>query len=120
MDKIEIVAGNCATDDCDYDSFDEFLRNIYIKGFKRGVERCKSSVSAAWIDIERIPYQEGFITSCTCGGCGYVNLGTTNYCPDCGRKMDLTFKNEKSRKMYETMARERIRKTRSHRINSAD
>lgn len=110
--KIELVANNFVDQDLDLDSIKQLYKDVYIKGFKRGVERCDASVPReAWIDIDTdhgIPY------SCTCGRCGYISItGESNYCPECGALMGLKFKSYEAAKFYEAMAHKRFSKIRS-------
>ena len=122
IDKVDIVASNYAEHDIDYsgiiaaiakgdltlDGYKLLLRSVYKQGFKRGVERMEKSNSYAWIDFDA---DHGNPFTCICGRCGYFsNTGTSNFCPECGAKMDLKFGSETARKIYEEMARHRIKR----------
>jgi len=120
IDKVDIVATNYAENDIDYsgiiasiakgdltlDGYKFLLRSVYKQGFKRGVERMKKSNSAAWIDYDA---NHGFPFTCRCGNCGYFShIGDSNFCPECGRKMDLKFGSQEARNLYEKIAKHRI------------
>lgn len=115
-DKIDIVASNYAENDVDYsgiissiakgdltlNGYKLLLRSLYKQGFKRGVDKATKNNQAAWIESE---------VYCTCGNCGYNQIARTNFCPNCGYSMDLTFMSNEARRFYEQFALERIRRS---------
>ena len=85
--------------DVERDDFRKVIDN-YITFTEETVDSCKREEST-WTNID---YHHGYPYSCTCGKCGYKSIiGKTNFCPDCGRVMDMKFTNYKVRKMYECL-----------------
>lgn len=73
----------------------------YTEGFNDALMRFRSMVhSAPTISPDEVRgvgkwsvggyYDEMYGRSCVCSACGRSALGFTNYCPNCGAKMEVT------------------------------
>ena len=101
INKVKIVSENYAKCDVNTEEVIEYVRNIYKKGFVRGVEKM-TKPNHAWIKHD-VTYDalHGFRYLCTCGNCGYVStIGESKFCPDCGVRMNLKFEDDAERKEY--------------------
>lgn len=95
IDKVETVAKNYYKVDCKHG--EDLLEKIYVLGFKRGVQKQKTTQKEAFWQQYIYSHGKGnFSTISRCSNCDFHpcdhNLGQYKFCPSCGASMTASAK----------------------------